>query len=189
MDKVNYKKLFAVKKRLEGVIKKACPNIKNTSGIYFYTRKDEDGKYCYIGKAKHLIDRNVSHLQNYSQHIDISLKKRGFMSDENKGGWNLNVLYFPEHQLDEKESYYIEKYINAGWQVYNIESGGTTGKTIIGDRKPPKGYRDGIKQGAKTLRKQLKDLLDKYLVVSVKKDGKIAQNALKKFISLLNEEE
>ena len=188
MSEVNYKKLFAVKKRLEGVIKKACPNIQNTSGIYFYTRKDEDGKYCYIGKAKHLIDRNVSHLQSYSQHIDISLKKRGFVSDKNKGGWELNVLYFPEYQLDEKESYYIEKYRNAGWKVYNIESGGTTGKTIIGDRKPARGYRDGIKQGKNQLRKELLNLLDKHLVVLVKKDGKLAQNALEKFNSLLHYE-
>ena len=191
MGEVNYRKLFAIKKRLEEQVKKACPNIQNKSGIYFYTRVDYDGKkYVYIGKAKHLVDRAVSHLQGYVQRIDISLKKRGFYSQDNETGWKLNVLYFPEKQLDEKESYYIDKYKSSGeYEMYNIESGGTDGKTMINERKPMKGYRDGIKQGEKRLKKALNELLGKYLLVTTKNDTKLAKRALDKFNALLSEEE
>ena len=183
---VDYNQMFAIQKRLEKVVLKACPTMPKTSGIYFYTRVDEEGKHAYIGKAVNLLRRSVSHLQGY-QHIDISLKKRGFFSPENEDGWHLNFLSVPETLLDEKESYYIKQYQDAGYHLYNIESGGTTGKTIINERKGPKTYTEGKVEGRKQLARDLKDIIDKYLVISLKKEGKLAQNALDKFWKLLND--
>lgn len=188
MSDFNYKKMFAIQKRLEGVVLKACPNMTHGPGIYFYTREDEKGKYAYIGKAVDLLRRSVSHLQGY-QRIDISLKKRGFYSKDNEGGWKLNFLPFPDYVLNDRESYYIKKYQDAGYELYNIESGGTTGKTIINERKGPKTYTEGKKEGKKQLSKALKDIIDKYLVISLKKEGRLAENGLKKFWDLLSEED
>lgn len=184
--KPNYSQIFAKQKELEKIVLEACPKMKHTSGIYFYTRQDEDGKYAYIGKAVDLIRRSVSHLQGF-QHIDISLKKRGFYSKDNELGWHLNFLAFPEPMLDKMERHYIDAYQKAGYELYNIESGGTTGKSIIGQRKGPKTYTEGKTQGKKDVLKEIRDLFDKYLVVSVKKDSKLAQKALEKFKNLISE--
>jgi hypothetical protein len=187
MDKKpNYKQLFAIQKRLEGVVLQACPYMKHTSGIYFYTRVDEEGKYAYIGKAVDLIKRSVSHLQGY-QRIDLSLKKRGFYSNDNKDGWHLNCLVVPENQLDEKETYYIRQYQDAGYEMYNIESGGTTGKTLINERKPSKGYYDGVAQGEKKTKKLVKEFFDKYLDFSIKgQSNKIKERKLEEFKQFLD---
>lgn len=186
MTQKYYKRVFAIRKRLEEQVKKVCPTMDNSSGIYFYTRVDVDGKkYGYIGQAKDLLKRNADHLNGY-QHIDISLrKKRGFYSQDNPYGWKLNFLKFPENQLNEREAYYIKAYLDAGYELYNIESGGSTGKTMINDRKPARGYLDGIKQGKKTIKEELAYLLDKYLVVSLKKSGKLAEKALVKFNNII----
>lgn len=180
MADINYRKLFAIQKRLEEQVKQACPEMQHKSGIYFYTRTDEDGKHCYIGQSVDCLKRCCSHLQGY-QRIDLSLRKRGFYSQDNSMGWKLNVMYFPESQLNEQEHYFIEKYQNAGYEMYNIESGGKTGKTMINDRKPSRGYRDGVAYGRKKVLKELKDIIDKYLVITTKDETKRATNALEKF--------
>ena len=164
----NYKQLFAIQSKLEKQLKLACPEIDNKSGIYFLTRQDDDGSYFYIGKGVNLIRRMCSHLQGYQQRIDISLKKRGFYSKENILGWELNVLHFRPEELNEKEQFFIKKYLDAGWISYNVESGGTTGKEIIGERKPAKTYTDGIKQGQKKTREEVKTYFSKYLDFAIK---------------------
>lgn len=176
-NEINYKKLFAIQKKLENTLKIACPSINHKSGIYFLTRVDEDGKYCYIGKAKNLVKRMVSHLQGYTQRIDISLRKRGFYSIDNESGWHLNVMFFFEGELDKQEAYYIEMYRNAGYNLYNIESGGTIGKTDINARKPSRGYRDGIAQGYENARRDVSKLFEKNLTYSI--NGKETVNKLK----------
>ena len=186
--KFDYRKMFSIQSDLEKIVLMACPNMKHTSGIYFYTREDEDGKHAYIGKAVDLLRRSASHLQGY-QHIDISLKKRGFYSKENENGWHLNFLTFPEHMLDKMERHYIDAYSNAGYHLYNIESGGTTGKTIINERKGPKTYTEGKKQGKKELAEKIYHLMDKYLSIYSKKDGKLGENALNKFWALISPED
>ena len=184
--KVNYKRLFAIQKNIGETIKKACPEINEKSGIYFYIREDYKGKHIYIGKASNLLERSISHLQGYQQRIDVSLKKRGFYSKDNPGGWKLNILNFPKSQLDEKEQFYIDLYKKNNYDLYNIESGGKLGKTDINERKLGKGYYDGIAQGKKKLREELNYIIDKYLVISLKKDNKLSQKALVKFNNLLN---
>ena len=164
----NYKQLFAIQSKLEKQLKLACPEIDSKSGIYFLTRKDDDGSFFYIGKGVNLIRRMCSHLQGYQQRIDISLKKRRFYSDENTLGWKLNVMHFKPEELDEKERYFIDLYLKNNWTSYNVESGGTIGKTIVGERKPAKTYTDGIKQGRNKAREEIKIYFDKYLDFAIK---------------------
>jgi hypothetical protein len=186
-QQIDYRKLFGVQKALEKQLKQLCPEIDNKSGIYFWIRKEEGKNCAYIGKAVNLLRRNVSHLQGNQQRIDGSLKKRGLYSEDNTLGWQLFFLHFPEDQLDKQEQHFIEKYRNAGYEMYNIESGGTDGKEIIGERKEGKGYRDGLKQGRENLRKELAHIIEKHLIIYVKKDTIPHQKALAKFHKLLEE--
>lgn len=179
---VNYKQIFARQKEIEKILQVACPNINSESGIYFLTRNEENTKYAYIGKGKNVIRRMVSHVQGYKQRIDISIRKRGFYSESNKLGWKLNVLYFPEEMLDEKERYYIDKYRNGGYTMYNIESGGTIAKEIIGERKSPKTYREGVAYGELKAKRKIKELFAKYLNYSIKgQSNKIKEKKLNEF--------
>lgn len=50
-----------------------------------------------------------SHLTGY-QHIDLSIKKRGFYSEENPFGWKINFIHYPVEQLDKMEQYWILEY-------------------------------------------------------------------------------
>ena len=186
MPKQNYRQIYAIKKKNEQRILSVCPDCPNTSGIYFLLREENGFKYAYIGQAKHLLDRLASHLSGY-QHIDLSIKKHGFLSEENPTGYKVHCLQFPENQLDEKEQYFIKKYANAGWQMRNETTGSQgKGKKALGDAKTPKGYYDGKLQGEKQLAKQLKHIIDTHLVITLKKETKTSQKALEKFYSLLD---
>lgn len=185
-SKPNYKQIFANKGKATMELLAVCPQAVHRCGIYFYTREDMDGRHGYIGKAVDLCERNVSHILGYAQRIDKSIKSRGFYSDTNPSGWKLNVLYYPKAELDKWEQYWIEQYRNAGVHLYNVESGGTEGKTIIGERKPPKTYRDGLVQGRKSLARELRHIIDTHLDVVLRKDNKISQKALEKFWQLLD---
>lgn len=186
----DYAKLAEKKKAAAKLLVQVCPKADHRSGIYFYTREDEQGKHIYIGKAKDLWERSISHIIGYQQHIDISIKKRGFYSDKNKSGWKLNVMLYPEEQLDFWERHWISLYRESGHHLYNVESGGTEGKEIIGERKPPKTYRDGLSQGRKSLARELKHIIDTHLEIKLRKeDNKISQKALAKFWELLESEE
>jgi hypothetical protein len=174
----------------ERLLLKVCPKALHRSGIYFYLREDTDGKYGYIGKATDLMDRNIAHIIGYQQHIDISIKKRGFYSEDNPSGWRLNVLYYHKEDLDKWERHWIALYRDSDYTLYNVESGGTDGKTIIGDRKPPKTYRDGLAQGRKTLARELRHIIDTHLEVRLRnKNNKTSQKQLAKFWELLESEE
>lgn len=189
MAEYSYKRVFYIKKEIREQIKKICPAMDNESGIYFYTRVDENGsKQGYIGKALHLSDRTISHLQYQNQHIDASLIKRGFYSENNPYGWKLNFIHYPKELLDEKEKYYIDQYLKAGYTLYNIESGGSLGKIDIQERKLGKGYYEGIARGKKSLADDLKHIIDLYLTITLNKTGQRAENAFNKFWQLLNKD-
>lgn len=167
------------------------PNLDEGSGVYFLTRTDEDGiRYAYIGQAKHIITRLAQHLVGY-QHIDLSLKKHGLYSAENPCGWKIGFLHFQISELDEKEQYYIRQYAQAGYQLRNKTSGSQgTGKKQIDEYRPQKGYHDGILQGKKSLARELSNIIDKHLVVSLKeekKNNKVSVKAFEKFKSLIQE--
>lgn len=176
-------------KEIEIELKRICPTIDNKSGIYFFIRRT-DKNYAYIGKASNLMQRTISHIKGHEQHIDLSLKTRGIASLLNPKGWELNVLHFPKEELDEKERYFIEMYQKAGFELYNIESGGTDGKTDINERKPSRGYQDGLKQGKKNIQRFVAKLFEKNLTYSINgTPNKNKEKALKKFEDFLRETE
>lgn len=168
-------KSIAEIKRMEQEIKQRLlfinPKLNEQSGIYFMTREDEQGiKYAYIGQAKHILSRLAQHMTGY-QHIDLSLKKHGLISNSNMCGWNVNFLNFPEELLDEKEQYYIKKYALGGYQLRNKTAGGQgSGKKQIDDYRPGKTYRQGVEQGMKNASRDVAKLFEKHLNVSAKND-------------------
>lgn len=193
---MNYKKLRQAK-AIEATNRKRLlkinPKLDDGSGIYFLTRTDENEiQYFYIGQAVHIIQRMCSHLTGY-QHIDLSIKKRGFYSGENPFGWKINFIHYPVEQLDNMEQYWILEYTKKGYQCrYNKTSGSQgEGKEKINEFRPAKGYRDGIQQGKITLARELKHIIDTHLNVSIrpeKTNNKVSIKALEKFNDLLNEE-
>lgn len=188
-SKPNYKQIFANKEKATRELLAVCPQAVHRSGIYFYTREDMDGRHGYIGKAVDLCERNVSHILGYAQRIDKSIKSRGFYSDLNPSGWKLNVIYYPKADLDKWEQYWIDQYRNAGVHLYNVESGGTEGKTIIGERKPPKTYREGVAFGKKSLARELRHIIETHdFTIEPSKRNKVTEKALAKFWELLNYE-
>lgn len=183
IEATNKKRLLAVN-----------PKLDDKSGIYFLTRTDEDGiGYFYIGQAKHIIQRMCSHMVGY-QHIDLSLKKRGFYSADNPYGWKVNFMHYPISELDKWEQYWILEYTKKGYQCrYNKTSGGQgDGKEKINEFKSAKGYHDGLAQGRLNLARELKHIIDKHLIISLKPEklnNKVSQKALEKFNGLLEIEE
>ena len=190
MAQPNYRKIYAIKKMNEKRILDVCPDMKHKSGIYFYTRTDENGiSYFYIGQSVDCLERSISHLTGY-QHIDLSIKKRGFYSENNPYGWKLNVMYYPKDKLDEMEQYWILEYTKRGYQCrYNKTAGGQgEGKEKINEFRPAKGYRDGIKQGYKNASKEISHLFDLHLDYKTKSDNpnKNQEKALHKLEEFLN---
>lgn len=185
--KFDYKKVFTQQYDLMKRIKKVCPNMDHKSGIYFYIRTDEQGgKHCYVGKAVDLLKRTASHLRGWNQRIDGSLKKRGLYGEDNPYGWKLHFIYFSESELNQQEKYFIDKYRNAGYEMYNVESGGDVATEDIGERKPTRGYHDGLKQQKKNIQKQLFHWFETSLEVSIKgKPNKNKEKALNKFLDFI----
>ena len=193
---MDYKKLRQAK-AIEATNRKRLlkinPKLDEGSGIYFLTRTDENEiPYFYIGQAVHIIQRMCSHLTGY-QHIDLSIKKRGFYSKENPYGWKINFIHYPVEQLDKMEQFWILEYTKKGYQCrYNKTSGSQgEGKEKINEFRPAKGYRDGLQQGKITLARELKHIIDIHLNVSIrpeKANNKVSIKALEKFNDLLNEE-
>ena len=161
--------------------------ITDLSGIYILRRVDEDGiKYAYVGQAKHILTRLGQHLDGY-QHIDLSLKKHGFYSPDNKCGWFVDTFIFEIEELDAMERYYIKFCAERGYQLRNKTAGGQdTGKHGIAPNKPPKGYYDGVAQGEKNVKKQVAILFEKYLDASIKgAPNKIKERKLNEFFEYI----
>lgn len=189
----NIIKLKAIEQENKKRILKLNPNIDEKSGIYFFTRKDEDGiSYFYIGQSVNILQRCASHLAGY-QHIDLSLKKRGLFSPDNPFGWKLGFLHYPKEELDKWEQYWILEYTKQGYQCRYNKTGGSQGegKEKINEYRPVKGYRDGLQQGMKNLAKELHSIAEKHLSISVKEEkegNKVSERQLEKFMSLINPE-
>lgn len=189
--KPNYKQIYAKKAEREGRIKKICPDIPHSSGIYVFYRDDETGLHmAYCGQAVSLCERCASHLAEYD-HIGLSLKKRGFYSENNPYGWKLIFKTCPKKDLDENEKLTIKQFANKGYQLYNVSSGGQgKGRTQIGEYRPQKGYRDGILQGKRTLARELSSIISKHLTVRLKDEkqgNKVSEKQFEKFNQLLDE--
>lgn len=186
------KKALAIERQNKEKILKLKPFITEESGIYVFSRKDENGiKYAYVGQAKHLLTRVAQHLSGY-QHIDLSIKKRGFKSIGNPTGWDFTIIFIEESKLDEYEQAFIKSYAGNGFQLLNKTAGGQgEGKVQIAEYKPSKTYRDGLRQGKIALSRDLKHIMDKHLTIELKpskKGNKTSEKALEKFMSLLEED-
>lgn len=190
----NFRKAKAIEYKNKKRLLEVNPNLDDKSGIYFLTRTDEDGiNYFYIGQAKRITQRLCSHMVGF-QHIDLSLKKRGLYSNKNPYGWKIGFLHYPISELDKWEQHWILEYTKKGYQCrYNKTSGGQgDGKEKINEFKPAKGYRDGLAQGRLNLARELRHIIDKHLIVSLKPEklnNKVSQKALEKFNGLLEIEE
>lgn len=189
-SKLNYKKIYAIEKSNRERLLKVNPNLDDKSGIYFLTRTDEDGiSYFYIGQAVKILQRMCSHLTGY-QHIDLSLKKRGFYSVDNPYGWQINFIHYPKDELDQMEQYWILQYTKKGYQCrYNKTAGGQgEGKEKINEFKASKTYRDGLKQGYKNASREVSHLFELHLDYKTKSDmpSKNQQKAIDKFDKFLN---
>ena len=190
MNYQNIAKAKAIEAKNRERLKKVNSELDDGSGIYFLTRTDENGiRYFYIGQALHIMQRMCGHLVGY-QHIDLSIKKRGFYSDDNPYGWRLNFLHYPADELDKWEQYWILQYTKKGYQCrYNKTAGGQgEGKEKINEFKPSKGYRDGIEQGYKNASKEISHLFDLHLDYKTKSDNpnKNQEKALHKLEEFLN---
>lgn len=191
VEKTNYRRIFAMKAERERKIKTICPGIQRKSGIYVFYRTDEAGiRRAYCGQAVNLLERCASHLAEYD-HIALSLKKHGFYSQKKPCGWKLAFKTCSKEELDEEEIATIKSFADSGFQMYNVTAGGqSNGKLVTGQYKQPKTYTQGIQQGRKALARELRHIIDKHLVVSLKPGkmaNKVSQNALDKFNYLLDE--
>ena len=187
----NYAQVRAVQTKYREEIKKVCPRIDDGPGIYFLTRTDENGiNYFYIGQAVKLLTRMCSHMTGY-QHIDLSLRKRKWYSEENPYGWRLNFKHYAVKDLDEMEQHWILEYTKKGYQArYNKTSGSQgQGKEKINEFRPAKGYRDGLKQGRKNCSREVAHLFEKHLDYKTKSDppNRYQKQAMEKFNDFLNE--
>ena len=189
---MNYRQIYARKAECEKLIKEVCPQATHESGIYCFTRVDEDGfKFAYIGLAtRSLLTRLGEHLVGY-QHIDLSIKKHGLYSQENPYGYKVNILCkCPAEECNEKEQYYIKKAADAGYQLRNHNSGSQgNGRRTFDNAKPSKTYREGLAMGYLNARREVAHWFSLHLNVSMKKPTKNAESALEKFQEFINLEE
>lgn len=186
----NLKRAKAIEQKNKQRLLTVNPNLDEGSGIYFLTRENEEKiKFSYVGQARHILSRMCQHMVGY-QHIDLSLKRHGLYSPKNPYGWKIGFLHFPISELDEKERYYITQYAKNGYQSRNKDTGGGAGKQELGERKPSRGYRDGIIQGKRSLAKQLSEIIQKHLTVTIRPDkqgNKVSEKQFEKFNQLLDE--
>lgn len=174
-----------LQKSREDIIKCYGKPIPETSGIYIFYRKDEDGiRYSYTGQSLHLLTRLAEHLNGYDQHIDLSLRKHGlFDAYDNPHGWQVHIIKYEPSELNEKEKYWIKHLMQQGYQSRNKTSGSQgSDKYGIAPNKPVKTYRDGVSQGYENARREVAKLFKTYLKAEINgTQGVRAQNALKKF--------
>ena len=191
----NIAKAKAIEHQNRERLLKVNPKLNDKSGIYFLLREDENGfKFAYIGQAKSLLQRLSSHMAGYQQHIDLSLRKHKLYDPEkNPYGWRVEFLNFPESWLDEKEKYFIKLYADRGYQLRNVSLGGQGENRAagdIGERKLPKGYREGVQQGKKNLAKELSHIAEKHLEIRLKPEkqgNKVSEKQYEKFMALISE--
>ena len=185
---VNYKKLFAEKKAIEEQLLRLNPALNHEKGIYIFTRQDNGLKYAYVGQAVNVLDRLVSHIKGYKDHIDRSLKSHKLLSYENPNGWYVEA-YNIDGDLDYYEKLYINIYGNSGYQLLN-KTTGSQGKDKKGitENSTKKGYYDGVHRGVDKVKAEVKDYFDKYLDYCIKgTPNKIKERKYQQFTEFLGD--
>lgn len=188
----NFRKAKAIEAENRKRWLKLNPNLNDNSGVYILCRVDEDGfKFGYAGQAKHILTRLCQHSAGHQQHIDLSLKKHGLYSENNPYGWTVICENFSEANLDRAEQFYIKWLADQGYQLRNKTGGSQgAGKKQIDEYRPAKGYYDGLKQGKKSLARELSHIIDTHLQVSLKpekQNNKVSIRAFEKFQNLIDE--
>lgn len=188
----NFRKAKAIEAENRKRWLKLNPNLNDNSGVYILCRVDEDGfKFGYAGQAKHILTRLCQHSAGHQQHIDLSLKKHGLYSENNPYGWTVICENFSEANLDRAEQFYIKWLADQGYQLRNKTGGSQgAGKKQIDEYRPAKGYYDGLKQGQKSLARELSHIIDTHLQVSLKpekQNNKVSIRAFEKFQNLIDE--
>ena len=182
MTEWELRRIKAIEKRNKERILKVCPGVPDVSGIYILTREENGFKYAYVGQAKKLLTRLAGHLKGY-QHIDLSLKKHGWLNEGHITGWMIDWVKCDASDLDEYEQKFIKAYANKGYQLRNKTSGGQgEGKKDIAD-EPTKGYLEGLHNGYEKARKEMAHLFKLHLVCGTKKEPptKLQVKAMQKF--------
>ena len=187
---VDYKAVFEKMDKLKAQVKEVCPMAQDKSGIYIMKREENGFRYAYVGQSLNVLTRLAQHLDGYTQHIDLSIKKHGLKTYKNPHGWEFGCLYCPNYELNSKEQYYIRLYANSGFQLLNKTSGSQDGdKFGINQNKDNRGYREGVSDGEKKTIRQVKEFFDKYLDYGIKEpSNKIKERKLKEFEELLKGE-
>lgn len=187
---VDYKAVFEKMDKLKSQVKQVCPMAQDKSGIYIMKREENGFRYAYVGQSLNVLTRLAQHLDGYTQHIDLSIRKHGLKTYTNPNGWEMGVLYYPNYELNAKEQYYVKLYANSGFQMLNKTSGSQDGdKFGINQNKDNRGYREGVADGEKKVIKRVKELFDKYLDCVIKKpSNKVKERKLKEFEELLKGE-
>ena len=193
-QKNNMRQIKAIEKANRERLLKVNPKLNDKPGIYFLLRQENGFRFAYIGQARtSVLKRLCSHMTGYQQHIDLSIKRHGLYSEDNLTGWRVEFLNFPPERLDELEKTYIKQYADAGYQLRNVSVGGQGSERDsgqIGERKPAKGYMQGVQHGKAVLARELSHIIDTHLTVSLKdgkENNKVSQRALEKFKYLLDE--
>lgn len=188
MAKQNYRQIFARKEEEKKKLLALNSQLDNQSGIYIFTRFENGFKFAYVGQALHLLDRLISHLQGYEQHIDRSLKKHKLWSKDNPNGWQIKFIHCHQENLNAIEQQMILEYATSGYQMLNKTSGsqGTEKFAIVDNQR--KGYLQGKNDGKIAILRQIKVYFDKYLDFVIKgKETKIKARKLQEFRELLDE--
>ena len=184
---MNYAQIKAIEAKNKQRILKVCPTATEESGIYIFTREEQEIRRAYIGQAKHLLSRLASHLKGY-EYLDNSIRKHKFYSEDNKTGWYIIIIRAPIDRLDEFEKYFIKQYANMGYQLLNKTSGGQDkGKFGIAPNKPPKGYRDGLKQGYINAQRDVRKWV-KHLEINFSIEKKLSCSAYAKLQEFIKKE-
>ena len=193
-QKNNMRQIKAIEKANRKRLLKVNPKLNDKPGIYFLLRQENGFKFAYIGQARtSVMQRLCSHMTGYQQHIDLSLKRHGLYSEDNPTGWRVEFLNFPSERLDDVEKTYIKQYANAGYQLRNVSVGGQGSERDsgqIGERKPTKGYMQGVQHGKAVLARELSSIIDKHLTVTLregKANNMTSQRMFEKFKELLDE--
>jgi hypothetical protein len=171
----NLIQLNAIQKKNEERIKAMCPLINENTGIYVFTRLDENGiLYAYIGQTVNLLRRAVQHLTGY-QHIDLSIKKHGlFDIKDNPHGYKLTFENCIAEQLNELEQQRIKEYAGRGYQLRNKTTGSQgKDKRDIAD-EPHKGYLRGKYEGCRQAFKEIGEDITRYTTGLTSKGGSVA---------------
>ena len=183
---MDYRQIFLIKEKLKKELLSVNSKLDNESGIYIFTRFENGFKFAYVGQAVHLLDRLISHLQGYEQHIDRSLKKHKLWSNDNQTGWQIKFIHCHQENLNTIEQQMILDYATAGYQMLNKTSGsqGNEKFAIVDNQR--KGYLQGKNDGKIATIKQIKIFFDKYLDFVIKGDtNKIKQRKYNELMELL----